>query len=232
MSARSQVYNAMKVNGVPADNTGNVTISASADSSVYATKNYVNALNAQWSVSRTTDSANFVFTNGSTVTQISDRGWILLGTTVASAASTIDFTGLTTAYSQYRLIGYEIDPSYTSGTELRLRVGTGAGPTYATGASDYSCLGVSHYNTTSFTAGVASTFANSDATIDYIYLNALYDNSANTTHVYMPGQGLLMARLNYMESNEILSNHITFIYTPGNRADGKICQRGGNPTNT
>lgn len=114
------------------DSTGG----GSTDSTTFATKAYVDAKDAQWSVSRTTDSSNFIFTNGATATQIKDNGWTLLATSVASNASSVDFTGLTSTYSTYMII---FDELYTSsgGSSLWLRVGTGGTPTWISTGSPY-----------------------------------------------------------------------------------------------
>ena len=132
VNSNAQTYYVTSVNSTPADNTGNVSISASTDTGAIATKNYVNSLNAQWTVSRTADSANFIFTNGATATQINDNGWALLATSNVSNTATVDFT-LPAGYSNYMI---DMDTVYaaTSGSALWLRVGT---PTIQSGGSDY-----------------------------------------------------------------------------------------------
>lgn len=134
--SQAQTYLVTSVNGTPADNTGDVTVTGGADSATFATKNYVNSLNAQWSVSRTTDSSNFVFTNGATVTQIKDNGWVLLASTTANNATSVDFTGITSTYNTYMII---FDELYTSsaGSSLWLRIGTGGSPTWIASGAPY-----------------------------------------------------------------------------------------------
>lgn len=63
--------------------------------------------------------------------------WVLLSTATASASSTIDFTGITSAYSMCVIV-YENVVASINGSLIFLRVGTGGGPTYQTGASDYA----------------------------------------------------------------------------------------------
>ena len=64
-------------------------------------------------------------------------GWTLLSSVTASAASTIDFDNfLDSTYEAYVLIFSSLVFSVDSNA-LYLRLGTGAGPTYQSGASDY-----------------------------------------------------------------------------------------------
>ncbi len=65
------------------------------------------------------------------------RGWVLLNSQSASASATIDFTGLTSAYSRYMITLDNVKP-VTDDVYLALRVGTGGGPTYQSGGGAYS----------------------------------------------------------------------------------------------
>lgn len=67
-------------------------------------------------------------------------GWILIETQNASGSATIDFTGLSAAYSSYVIIATGISPQTTS-TRFYIRFGTGGTPTYQSGASDYAYVG-------------------------------------------------------------------------------------------
>lgn len=64
-------------------------------------------------------------------------GWDLLGTVIANNTSSIDFTGLSSTYTSYKLVISNMLPQ-TNGVTPYLRFGTGAGPTWASGAADYS----------------------------------------------------------------------------------------------
>lgn len=57
------------------------------------------------------------------------RGWVLLDSQSASSSSSIDFAGLTSAFSRYKITLDNVKPA-TDDVYLALRVGTGAGPTY------------------------------------------------------------------------------------------------------
>lgn len=60
----------------------------------------------------------------------------LISTASASNSSTIDFTGLTSTYTVYKIIFTQLVPQ-TDFTAGWIRLGTGGTPTYASGASDY-----------------------------------------------------------------------------------------------
>lgn len=66
-------------------------------------------------------------------------GLVLLTQQTASASATLDLTGfISSTYDEYMIEGVNIRPA-TDATDLLLRVGTGAGPTYDTGANyDYA----------------------------------------------------------------------------------------------
>lgn len=60
--------------------------------------------------------------------------YILYDSVIASGASTVDF--LLGGYLSYKIEGYNIVPSVDC--NLYMRIGTGAGPTYQTGATNYT----------------------------------------------------------------------------------------------
>lgn len=60
-----------------------------------------------------------------------------ISTASASTSSSLDFTGLDNTYHTYLLYLVSLIPD-TNGVALYLRIGTGATPTYQSGASDYS----------------------------------------------------------------------------------------------
>lgn len=64
-------------------------------------------------------------------------GLIFISAQDASSSATIDFTGLGSTYDTYVVHYSSVKPA-TDDVALCVRIGTGAGPTYATGASDYS----------------------------------------------------------------------------------------------
>lgn len=66
--------------------------------------------------------------------------WVLLSTAVASSSATIDFTGLDNTYSLYRIEYTDMMPA-TNNTDMRIRIGTGATPTYQSGGTDYTYVG-------------------------------------------------------------------------------------------
>jgi hypothetical protein len=65
------------------------------------------------------------------------RGWVLISAQTASASAQIDFTGLDDTYDEYQVFFENVIP-VTDAQNFSMRVGTGVGPTYATGASDYT----------------------------------------------------------------------------------------------
>ena len=68
-----------------------------------------------------------------------DRGdvWVLLSTVTASNSATVDFTGLSSTYTNYKVVINDLVPA-TNATTLWARVGTGGTPTYQSGGTDYS----------------------------------------------------------------------------------------------
>jgi len=62
---------------------------------------------------------------------------VISSTTISSPTTNIDFTGLTSTYKMYALVGTSLHGD-SDGADLKMRVGTGAGPTYDTGGSSYA----------------------------------------------------------------------------------------------
>jgi len=81
------------------------------------------------------------------------KSLVLLSEATAANSATIDFTGLTSDYSQYRIEYEGVRPQTNSVVALRMRVGTGGTPTYQTGATDYAWV----YNYCYVTAGTVAT---------------------------------------------------------------------------
>jgi len=83
-----------------------------------------------------TGSAGATGATGPTGASAPTGSWVLLSTQSASTSSTIDFTGFDNTYTEYVIKGYNIVPSADG--NLWVRLGTGGGPTYASGATDYT----------------------------------------------------------------------------------------------
>ncbi len=64
------------------------------------------------------------------------NAWVPLSSATASGSATVDFTGLSSSYVAYAVVITDLVPA-TDATALYMRVGTGAGPTYQSGATDY-----------------------------------------------------------------------------------------------
>lgn len=79
---------------------------------------------------------------------------VLISSQVANLSATIDFTGLDDTYEAYEVRMSNIRPE-TDQVELRLRVGTGATPTYQADATDY------YWQTQTMSGGVSA--INADA---------------------------------------------------------------------
>ncbi len=63
--------------------------------------------------------------------------FVLISTQTASSSATIDFIGLTSTYSSYKVVVSGVYPA-TNNAVLWMRIGTGGTPTYQSGASDYA----------------------------------------------------------------------------------------------
>jgi len=66
------------------------------------------------------------------------KTWVLLSTQTASASSSINFTGLTSAYSRFSIVLSGV--TYSAGT-LRGRTSSNNGSSYDAGATDYNTSG-------------------------------------------------------------------------------------------
>lgn len=65
---------------------------------------------------------------------------VLVSSQTASASATLDFTGIDSTYDKIKFVMVGILPA-TDNVTFNIRVGTGAGPTYQSGASDYQSIG-------------------------------------------------------------------------------------------
>lgn len=78
--------------------------------------------------------------NGSGWVQISSSsgGMTLLSTQTASASATVDFDNVFDSTYEVYMVTFSNVISATDGVSFNMRVGTGAGPTYQSGAADYA----------------------------------------------------------------------------------------------
>ncbi len=83
-----------------------------------------------------TAGSGIAITNGTSSITVRSNGWQLITATTASSSSSVDFTGLSSAYRVYKLMISSVVPATDGGT-LILQVGTGAGPTYSATGTDY-----------------------------------------------------------------------------------------------
>lgn len=95
-----------------------------------------------------TSGAATLIANTLNIPQYTTPAMVLLSTATASNSATIDFTGLTSTYKNYKVIISSAVPA-TTGVTMWMRVGTGGTPTYQSGASDYSWT----YNCNTVTLG-------------------------------------------------------------------------------
>ena len=85
-------------------------------------------------------------TNGSGVLSFvtaAGGAWEYISGTVVSSDASIDFTGLAAGYD-YHVVCTNLVPA-TDGTDIDVVIGTGATPTYKTGASDYGWAALGYY---------------------------------------------------------------------------------------
>jgi hypothetical protein len=120
-------------------------------------------------------------------------GWDLISTGTASSSSTIDFTGLSSAYSIYKIVYYDVLPA-TNSVSFRIRVGTGGTPTYDTG-SNYGWAYVYAQNGASGGGGT-----NPDTSISLI--NATVSNNSTRAvsgdiTIYNPSQSTTYHTIDY-----------------------------------
>ncbi len=127
-----------------------------------------------------TGSAGATGATGPTGASAPTGSWVLISTATASTSSTIDFTGLGT-YNNYVI---KFDNVLVSAlANLYLRIGTGAGPTYQSGGTDYTYGGI-------FISGTPSGFGSGGAAqILTATLGAAANDVVNgTVDIYMPAQ--------------------------------------------
>jgi hypothetical protein len=95
--------------------------------------------------------------DGSALTNLPQPGWTLIETQEASSSATIDFeTGLDDTYDDYEIRISSAKPA-NDDVEMRMRVGTGAGPvTYQADAADYYWQTMHMAGATSAISGDAS----------------------------------------------------------------------------
>lgn len=88
----------------------------------------------------TAGSANLTITNGSgtsTLATVTGNGdWILISTSTASNSATIDFTGLSSTYTSYRVLITNLQP-VSDGVDFWIRTSTDNGSNFDAGSSDY-----------------------------------------------------------------------------------------------
>lgn len=188
----------------------------------------------------TSDSATHLATQQSIKAYVdaqSSGGLVLVGSATASNDATIDFTGLSSTYQAYLLVASNVVPA-TDSVNTYIRLGTGAGPTYLTGASSYSwAYGYAGHDSTDGGVG--------DNTSDIIRLSAtagnatgeafsfslwLYDPSDTSTYKGVSGTSV---RLN--QNAQLYTTHfggvarttsavtaIRFFFSSGNVSTGEF----------
>lgn len=107
------------------------------------------------------DSDGTLITTGNAAAQGASR--VLIATGTASASATLDFTGLDGTYDTLEFDLRNLVPA-TDAVDFRLRIGTGAGPTYQSGGTDYA-FGLEGVKTD------AGNDIYANATADHIQLN-------------------------------------------------------------
>jgi hypothetical protein len=120
-------------------------------------------------------------------------GWDLISTATASSSTTIDFTGLSSTYSSYKIIYFDVLPA-TNSASFRIRVGTGGTPTYDTG-SNYGWASV--YGQNGASGGLGT---NPDTSISLI--NATVSNNSTRAVsgdiiIYNPSQSTTYHTIDY-----------------------------------
>lgn len=66
--------------------------------------------------------------------------WELIASATASSSATVDFTGLTSSYVAYRIVGAYVKPA-TDNVDMYFRTSTDGGSSYAASATDYEYSG-------------------------------------------------------------------------------------------
>lgn len=65
-----------------------------------------------------------------------DLDWELVATASASSSATVEFSGLSSTYAAYKVVYTDLTPA-SDAVNVMMRTGTGGGPTYDSGATDY-----------------------------------------------------------------------------------------------
>jgi len=140
-----------------------------------------------------------------------NSAWILLATTTASASATVDFTGLTSEYSAYKVIYTDVVAA-TNGDAFWVRLGTGS-TTWASGASDYAHgrYGIDVLGTTT----TSTAFTTGDGTDSKIVaigsqLNTLNYTTNGEIEIYNPSQS---------SKNHYITGKICAIYNNAGNAN-------------
>lgn len=98
--------------------------------------------------------------------------WVLISTQTASSSTTVDFANLlTSTYRYYKIIGYNVVPA-TNATQLYMRFGTGAGPTWVSANYAWSGTGANSLGNPTMSGSV------SDAQMNLC--NSINFNTTNT----------------------------------------------------
>lgn len=102
---------------------------------------------------------------------VSTGAWETISSSVISSDATVEFTGLDDTYDEYRLVLDNIVPA-TNSVELHLEVGTGATPTWDTGANY-------EYNRTTNSSGNGAHIGNASSVANEIILVTQMGNAAD-----------------------------------------------------
>lgn len=91
-----------------------------------------------WGLGLSGSTTKFLRADGTEATPLGSSDWQTIDSQDASASATIEFTGIDPdAWDELELVAMDV-VSATDNVDLYLRVGTGATPTWASGASDYA----------------------------------------------------------------------------------------------
>ena len=89
-------------------------------------------------------SGNVLTSNGTTwASSAVETGLVLLSTASAASDATVDFTGISSSYDEYVVVGLNVIPA-TDVVEFHCRTSTNGGSTFDSGVSDYTYL--ANYN--------------------------------------------------------------------------------------
>ena len=170
----------------------------------------------------------------------SNRTFKLIGSATASTTATVDFEDLDSTYAAYLLVGSKVLPA-TSVVDCYLRVGTGVGPTYQSGASDYAWHGFGKRNGTASSSQestAASAFSfNLDgfnignaSTEGCSFAIMIYDPSSTNSQTHMDARVVARTDANldfwvktggyYLSTTAVTA--IRFLFSSGNIASGEF----------